>query len=399
MVNIKRLSDDIYNYLVSMRREFHRFPEVSSNEVNTRKIIIRELEKSGVPYRLLRGTGIIAFLDSGRPGKNRLLRADMDALPLNEDKRNLCSEKVSVSENYGVCHACGHDAHMAMLLGTIKVLSELRGNEVFTGKVYCCFEEGEEATTGVYTMLDALSEYRIDECFALHVYSELDSGKININAGPVMAGTVGIGFLVKGRSGHGSRPDQAANPIVPAAHIITQIDSAFRNQIDPEKTVTLSFCMMQSGEANNVIPDEAYIGGTARFFDPEEGEKAFDIINNIAEHTAACHKCTIEFLPRNQIVLQPVINDPVVAGCISNKLKSLYSECISPDCGKWYASESYSRYLERYPGALGLLGIRNESLGSGAPHHNGKFDIDEECMKLGVAAELSFILEEGETNG
>ncbi len=399
MIDIKKLSDDIYDYMVSMRREFHRFPEVSSNEVKTREIIIRELEKSGISYRLLRGTGIIAIIDSGRPGKNRLLRADMDALPLNEDKENLCSEKVSVSENYGVCHACGHDAHMAMLLGTIKTLSGLRSVDSFTGKVYCCFEEGEEDTTGVDTMLEALSEYKIDECFALHVYSELDSGKISIKSGPVMAGTVGIGFLVKGRSGHGSRPDQAANPIIPAAHIITQIDSAFRNQIDPEKTVTLSFCMMQAGEANNVIPDEAYIGGTARFFDPEEGEKAFNIINNIAEHTAACHKCSIEFLPRNQIVLQPVINDPAVAEAISNKLKTSFGEHISPDCGKWYASESYSRYLERYPGALGLLGIRNEAVGSGAPHHNGKFDIDENAMKLGVAAELSFILDEGETNG
>lgn len=118
----------------------------------------------------------------------------------------------------------------------MKVLLKLRDN--LKGSVYCCFEEGEETNCGIDTMLEALNDYPVDECFALHVYNGLDAGKVNIEAGPRMAGTVGIGFYVNGKAGHGSRPDQAVNPIIPGAHIITQIDSAFMNQLNVEETVT-----------------------------------------------------------------------------------------------------------------------------------------------------------------
>ena len=301
---IKNAVEKYHNYIVEMRREFHRYPEVSGKEQHTREILVRELEKMGVPYRLLPGTGLIGIMEGGKPGKHRVVRADIDALPITEAKENLKQEKVCISEKPGVCHACGHDAHMAMLLGTMKVLVEMK--EELEGTVYCCFEEAEEDITGVAAMMEALQDYPIDECFALHVYSGLEAGKIDISAGPRMAGTAGIGFYLNGRSGHSSRPDQAINPIIPAAHIITQLNSAFMNQIDAEKTVTLSICMMNGGTADNVIPERVYVGGTARFFDREEGEKAQQIINKITENTAACHNCTVDFQPRNHIMVYPV---------------------------------------------------------------------------------------------
>ena len=390
MTKIKKMIFEYQDYITEMRREFHKHPELSGEEFHTRDVLIREIESIGVQYRLLKGTGIIATIEGGKPGKNRLLRADIDALPVQEEKENLKQEKACISDIEGKCHACGHDAHMAMLLGTMKVLKRIQ--EDIEGTVYCCFEEGEETNCGIATMMETLKEYKIDECFALHVYSGLDAGKVNVVPGPRMAGTVGIGFYVKGKTGHGSRPDQAANPIIPAAHIITQLDSAFLNQLDAEETVTLGVCTFKAGEAVNVIPDKAYIAGTARYFNKAEGKKALHIINTVAENTAACHKCGIEFTERNKIILFPVVNDERVVQNTQRKIREICGDEVLGDCDRWYASETYSMYLERYPGALGFLGIRNDDFGSGAAHHNGKFDIDESALILGVCTEVAFVL-------
>lgn len=387
--DIKTFVLEYQDYVVKMRREFHEHPEVSGEEYHTREVLIREIESMNVPYKLLPGTGIIAVIQGGKPGKHRIIRADIDGLPVQEEQDNLQQKKACVSCVEGVSHACGHDAHMAMLLGTMKVLLKLQ-NEI-EGTVYCCFEEGEETNCGIDAMLEALKEYPIDECFALHVYNGLAAGKVNVVPGPRMAGTVGIGFYVKGKAGHGSRPDQAANPIVPAAHIVTQIDSAFLNQIDAEETVTLGLCVFQAGEATNVIPEQAYIGGTARFFNKEEGEKALQIINTVAENTAVCHKCTIDFAPRNKISLHPVINDEGITLKVQEIIGEICGTDVLADCDRWYASECYGMYLEKYQGALGLLGIQNEVYGSGAAHHNGKFDIDESVLSIGICTEVGFV--------
>ena len=388
--DVKKLVLEYEDYIVQMRQEFPRRPEVSGEETGTRDILIREIERMNVPYRLLKGTGIIAMIEGKKPGKNRVLRADIDGLPVQEDPENLKQAKVCVSEVYGVCHACGHDAHMAVLLGTMQVLTRM--TDEIEGTVYCCFEEGEETNCGIDTMMEALSEYKIDECFALHVYNGLDAGKVNVVPGPRMAGTIGIGIYLHGKSGHGSRPDQAISTIIPAAHIITQLNSAFMNQLNVEETVTLGLGMVRAGEATNVIPDEAYIGGTARFFNWDEGEKALKIINRISENTAECHNCTVTYQYRHNISPYPVVNDEGVALRVQQKIAEICGEEVLGDCDRWFASECYSAYLNKYPGALGFLGIRNENYGSGAAHHNGKFDIDESALTLGVCAEVGFVL-------
>lgn len=390
---LKKRIDGQEDYVIGMRREFHRYPEVSGQEFHTREVLVRELESMKVPYRLLKGTGILAWIEGGRPGKGKAIRADIDGLPLPEDPENLKRAKNCVSCVDGVIHACGHDAHMAMLLGTMRVLLSIR--EEIAGTIYCCFEEGEETNCGVETMLEAMAEYSIEECFALHVYHALEAGKVNVAAGPRMAGALTFEFQIQGKAGHGSRPDQAVNPIVPAAHIVTQLNSAFVNQLNVEETVTLSVCSLLTGEKTlNIIPAEVYVGGTARFFNKEEGEKAMEIINRVAEHTAACHKCTAAFTPMNRIRLHPIINDAGLTERIRGNVTKLYGEEVLSNCGCWYASDCYCKYLDRYAGAMGFLGIRNENYGSGAAHHNGKFDLDESALKLGVGVEVAFALGE-----
>ncbi|MCD8020295.1 MAG: amidohydrolase [Clostridiales bacterium] len=388
--DIKDIALQYQDYVVKMRREFHEYPEVSGREFHTREVLCRELNDMGVPYRLLDGTGIVAVIAGEKPGKTRLLRADIDALPVMEEMENLKKKRDVISGIPGVSHACGHDAHMAVLLGTMRVL--LKVSDRIEGTVYCCFEEGEETNCGIETMMKALEEVTIDECFALHVLAGLDSGKINVVPGPRMAGCLGIGIYLHGRSGHGSRPDQAISPIIPMAHIITQYNSAFMNQLNVGETVTLGLGKVVSGEATNVIPDQAYLGGTARFFDPQEGRKALAIINRIAENTAESHNCTVTYESRHCISPDAVVNDANVATRVQKGITAVCGEEVLGDCERWYASETFSFYLKKCPGALGFLGIRNEEYGSGAPHHNGKFDIDESNLYLGVCAEAAFVL-------
>ena len=378
-------------YAVRLRREFHRSPELSGQEFQTRKILVRELKEMDIPYRLLPGTGIIAELKGDLPGKNKLLRADIDALPVKECAENLSAPKVCVSETENISHACGHDAHMAMLLSAMHVLNELR--HILCGTVYCCFEEGEETNCGYPAMLQALEEYQIDSCFALHVYSGLTSGKISLEAGDRMAGQLRIGVRFCGKAGHGSRPDQAINPIIPAAHMVTQLHSAFMNQLDPESPLTLGICQLNAGSAYNVIPEYADLGGSVRYFRPETGERALEIICKLAEATAACHKCTVIFDKENRISLPPVINDEQVVRSVRKTMQEISgADRVFQACPHWYASETFSKYLERYPGALGLVGIRNERCGFGAPHHSERFDVDESAMVHGICAEVAFAL-------
>ena len=373
-----------------MRRYFHEHPEVSDKEFNTSRRLTQEIEAIGLPYEHVPGTGLIAVLRGGKPGKNKVLRSDIDALPIQEAAENLKQPKACVSQVPGVMHACGHDAHMAMLLAAMKLLVAMR-NQV-PGTVYFCFEEGEEVKGGVFAMLKCLQKYAIDEVFALHVYNNLAAGKINIVPGPRMAGAIRIGFEIKGKSGHGSRPDQARNPFVPMYHILAQLDAAYNNRLDVEKKGTLAICKIEGGTANNIIPDSVYVGGSSRFFDVEQRDRAFKLINTIAENTAESFGCRIAYTKRHGLGSAPVVNNPEVVREVVTKLTEICGHEVLADCDKWYASEGFYEYLKRYPGALGFVGIRNEQLGSGAAHHNEHFDMDESGLYLGTLSEVAFVL-------
>ena len=392
-MNLKELGElakGQQEYIVAMRRYFHEHPEVSEHEVHTKEKLMEELDGMGIPYHTIQGSnGLIAILKGGRPGKNKVLRADIDALPLQEDKENLKGPKVCVSQNDGAMHACGHDAHMAMLLGAMKVLKQVQ--DEIPGTIYCCFEEAEETYYGWKIMLKALEAYPIDEVFALHVYFQLDAGKVNIVPGPRMAGNMRIEFTIKGRAGHGSRPDQSINPINPAILIISQLNSAYNNKLNVEETETLAICELHAGTALNIIPDSIYIGGTSRFFSNTEREKAYPMMNRIIENTAESFGCTVQYEKMHGQGPIPVVNDPAIATRVHDALATMCGPDVLGDCPKWYASEGFCRYMEKYPGALGFVGIQNAEYGSGAPHHNSKFDIDEKGLYLGAAAHLAFV--------
>ena len=389
---IRELVAQYDDYVIAARRRVHVFAEISGKEYKTSDFIENELMSIGLSVEKVSNTGLIGVLDTGLPGSTIALRADIDALPISEHQFNLSRERICISENENTCHACGHDAHTAMLIGAAKVLSMLKG--LISGKVLFCFEEGEEMGLGVKPMLNALSKRHIDSVLATHVLSTLEAGKINVSPGPRMAGGRRILMRINGKGGHGSRPDLSINPVYAAAAITTNITGALQNVIDPDNPVTVGITSIQGGSAENIFPDYADIKGTLRFFDFEEGLKVAQTIRVVAKNTAEMLGCFVEFDPAMDWHGLPVINDSTVSQRAAGALSLLgYYDALAHS-PPWYGAESFSSYLAKYPGALMFLGIKNDNYGSGAPHHNEMFDVDESVLALGVAAMSGYVVYE-----
>ena len=375
------------NQIIAWRRELHRFPEPGGQEVRTAALVEAQARRLGLEVLQAGRPNLIAVLDTGKPGKTVLLRADMDALPVPEHPENLKGKRCCLSENPGYSHACGHDAHTAMLLGAMELLCAVR--ERLTGRVIFCFESDEENGSGWPLLLPVLEEMHIDRCFAIHVLSSLEAGKLSIQPGGRMSGMVAVDAEFVGRGGHGSRPDLSVNPVFAAAAALSNLAVASANRIDPGETLTLGITAIQGGSVFNVIPDRARILGTMRYFKREIGQIALDMQRSVFDHTAAMYGCTVEYAPRNRIYLEPVVNDP---DCVRMARKNLPQQWLA-DCEPWYASETFSVCMNRWPGALAFLGIKNDELGSGAEHHNERFDLDESALWRGTACYALFAAE------
>jgi amidohydrolase len=339
----------------------------------------------GLPVTKVPGTGFYAVLDTHRPGKTIGLRTDIDALPIPEDPQNLKQQKRWISKNEGLSHACGHDGHMAILLGTMKILNDLKGQ--LKGKIVFIFEEGEETMAGIDAMVEALKPLHLDAILGNHLKSNLNTGELFIEEGPMMAGSGTVAFDVHGRGGHASRPDLSINPVFAAANILTGISIAWNNQRDITKTLTLGITQIHGGEAHNVIPNSVFIGGTIRFFDGDAAGKGFTMFRKVAEDIARAHDCTVTFRDNMGIILNPVVNDPELTRFVRKAVSELYPDKIlTGQQYIWYASESFSKYSQLAPTTFLFTGIKNDALGSGAEHHNDRFDLDEDALHYTVAA-------------
>ena len=387
---IKQAAAEVNDYVIKTRRELHKRAEIGGQTFRTHEFVKAELDGMGIPWEPVPAYGFLATLDSGRPGPCIGLRADMDALPMPEDECNLSKKRAVMSDTPDrTCHACGHDAHTAMLLGAAKILSS--NMDKFDGVIYLAFEDGEENGKGWPGMVEALADKHVDTFWAIHVWSDLDSGKICVQAGPRMAGHLGVDLTFIGRGGHASMPDQAVNPVFCAANYLNNLAVAFANQIDANETVTLGITSIQGGETSNIIPDTARVIGTLRLFSNKEGEKAYRILREVAEHTAMMHHCTVEYGEKCTPFSSPTENDPYYSALAEAALPEVLPEGAVVKSDPWYASESFGRYLRLYPGVLAHLGIRCPEKGTGAPHHNSKFDVDEDVLALGVMSTLKYV--------
>lgn len=384
------------SYIRDIRKHFHLHPELSGQEVETAKYLKAELKKlGGISIHDVPGsTGFYAILDTGHDGKTIGLRTDIDGLPIEESPVNGEGKpKKWVSLNKGVTQGCGHDGHMAILLGTARILSNLRSQ--LRGRFVFIFEEGEESNSGIRPMIAALQAdgVKFDVIYGNHVASNVPSGLLFVKEGPIMAGMATLAYNIVGRGGHVSRPDKSINPVFAAANVLTSISIAWNNQRDLEKLVTLGVTQLEGGQVYNVIPNSVFIGGSLRFFDREAGEHALQLVKQVSESVAAAHGCTVSYTERMKVDLPPVSNDTTYTRHAQREIEALYpGHVVSDPQYVWYGSETFALYSQLAPTVFTLVGVNNPEVGSTAQHHNDKFDLDEDALQYGVGAMTQFVV-------
>ena len=369
-------------YIIDCRRTVHRFAEVGGTEVKTSAFVRKEAEALGLPVEEVSQTGLIVTLDTGRKGNGVVLRSELDALPIPENPNNMKGPRCVVSDDPETSHTCGHDAHVGMLLGAMRALVKVK--DQLSGRIYFCFEEGEENGLGWCGMADALERKDVNTVFALHVSSRLDSGLISVDPGPRLAGTEEIDAVFIGKGGHASRPDLSVNPVYAAASAVCDLAVAFTNQIDPNDPVTLGITSISGGNASNTFPDTAHVIGGMRFFSIEAGKHAANIVKTVFSLSGKMHNCKVQFNPSMSVFLPPTINDEDASAFAERVFTGILPEGTVVSADKWFGSESFSQYLERYKGVYAFLGTRNEELGTTAEHHNEYFDVDESVLSRGA---------------
>ncbi|MBQ3008815.1 MAG: amidohydrolase [Oscillospiraceae bacterium] len=382
------------DYIIEMRRYFHENPELSNMEFNTMKRICEELDKMGVEYTVIENGGILGKIVGKAEGRKVLLRADIDALPVQETPDNLKEGmRTCVSKNPGVMHACGHDGHIAMLLGAAKVILEKL--DELEGTVYLCFERGEEGTGNVKYIFEYIEEnnIEIDSVYGIHLLATAPTGYVAINDEGMMAGVMPFSITIEGQGGHGSRPDQSINPIDAFWAIYGGLLSMRLQKIDPYKTLTVSVGTLQAGAVGNVIPQTVTFGGTMRTYDTKDaGQKFYEEFRHLIDKTCEAYHCK-PIYNAYFIAGQPTINDPEMAQWAR---KTIGAELGAENVGTWepwMASESYGQYLMQWPGVFAFVGMQNDEKGVGAAHHNQAFDIDEDVLYKGAAAAATYALE------
>jgi amidohydrolase len=390
-MDILHLAQAQAEYTTELRRHFHEFPEAGpAEQVGTLKTIASELDAMGIRSVRVPGGGLIGFIDGPVYGKTVLLRADTDALPIQEDPCNLKGPRVCVSKVPGVMHACGHDGHIAMLLTEAKILKSLE--KQLKGSVILMFEEGEEGFKNVEKLCGYIQDagLSIDTCYSTHVCWDIPAGKIACSEGAALSGLYWFDLSIHGQSGHGSRPDLCHSPVDCFTAIYESMQSLRLKTVDPRSCLTWSIGQIHAGKSNNVVPEELMAGGTIRFFDISNGRRFWNEFGRTVEELGKLYRCGTELSCRQN--LEPTINDPACRRLFLNAVEKNLGSGVLIDWGPWMASESFSYMTSMYPGINTFTGIQNEMLGSGANHHTPQFDIDEAALPQGVAAALAYTL-------
>ncbi|MBB4092784.1 M20 metallopeptidase family protein [Brucella pecoris] len=371
------LAQNEQNYMRELRREFHRHPELSLNEKRTSARIRKELDAIGVPYTQVGEFGIVATIVGTQSERVIALRADMDALPIEEDNPHLEYR----SDVPRVMHACGHDGHVAMLLGAARVLVQAR--DQLHGTVKLCFQQAEEVGEGTEDILRELAEYNVESVLGIHLWSELETGKISIEAGPRMAAGQSIDLTIHGIGTHGAYPNRGVDPIIATAAIIMNCAALVSREFDPTEPVALTFGSICGGNADNVIPDSVRVSGTMRATRPETMSYLEEALKRTVASTADAFRTRAEI--RFSGGVSAVTNDPACSNVARRAIQALGLEkdCIS--FNTIMASENFADFLNVYPGVFAFIGVRNEKIGAIYPHHHPRFNIDEDVLFRGAA--------------
>lgn len=382
-INFLERAEQIKEDLIKWRRNFHMNPELDYDLCNTNKYLEEFLQKNGIEYEKIAKAGLCAVI-RGKGSKTIALRADMDALPL-EDRK----EVPYASKTLGKMHACGHDAHTAILMGAALILNELK--DKLQGNVKLFFEPAEETTGGALLMIKegVMENPHVNGAIGLHVDENIDCGKIGIKKGVVNAASDSFKVKIIGKGGHGAHPDTTIDPIFIASSVIVNLQSLISRELPPTSPGVVTIGAIKGGTVNNIIPEEVYFTGTIRTMKTEHRhyvrERFKEIVEGIVKSLRG--KCEIEMKESYPCLY----NDDNMIKRFRESAEEVMDkkdilELDEPSMGV----ESFAYFSMERPGIFYYLGVRNESKGIIHPAHGSLFDIDEESLALGAALQSKF---------
>lgn len=377
--------DAVKQDVISWRRHLHQNPELSFEEEKTSQFVFETLESFG-ELELSRPTrtSVLARLKGAEPGPVLALRADMDALPIEEE-----NTFEFVSNTRGKMHACGHDGHTAMLLGTAKILTQIK-NQIH-GEVRFIFQHAEELFPGgAQEMVKAGVMEGVDSVVGIHLYSPLEVGKIAVRSGPFMAAPDTFYITIRGRGGHAAQPQSTVDPIVIAAQVVTNLQHIVSRNMDPLDPVVLSVTQFHAGTAHNIIPEKVELNGTVRSFKPELRTEVPRLMEQIVKGITEAHGATFEF--KYEQGYRPVINDEQVTEKVRETLLEVFGQEVVIEGEQHMGGEDFSAYQDKVPGTFFNVGAGNVEKGIIYPHHHPKFTVDEDSLPMGVEAFINIIL-------
>lgn len=385
-MEVKKLVDKYRDYVISMRRYFHENPELSLEEFETTKKIAEELEKMGIEYEIpVEKTGVLGVIKGEKPGKTIALRADMDALNVEEKTGLEFSSKVS-----GRMHACGHDAHTAMLLGAAKILSEVKDD--LAGKIYLVFQPAEETAHGAKMMMKFGNWYEeTDHIFGSHVWMDLEDGKVSLEGGERMAAAGEFNVTVKGKGGHASMPNQTIDPVVVASSIVLNLQTLVSRKYSPLDALVITVGSINSGYRFNIIPEEAKLSGTTRYFNPEIHKTLEEDLAHVVKTTCDLYGAKAEITYRDLVL--PTFNDPTHSELAVKSAGKIVGQENVINMEKTTGGEDFSFYLDKIPGVFAFIGVGHKEKEKNFPHHNESFNISEEPLANGAGVYAQYAID------
>ncbi|GMO49792.1 MAG: M20 family metallopeptidase [Treponemataceae bacterium] len=389
-MDVLTLANKFEQDVITMRRDLHRHPEPSWKETRTSGIIKKELEKLGIPFVPVGETGIvgtIAGTGSAGNGKTIALRADMDALSVQE----LNTDLPYCSTIPGFMHACGHDGHTASLFGAARILNELKNT--FRGTVKLFFEPAEEVGGSLDTFIDAGQLDGLDGCFGLHIWADVPVGKIVVSPGPKMASTDTFRLTITGKGGHGSMPHQGVDAMVAACSVIQNLQTIVSRELSPLEPCVVTVGKLTAGQRFNAIPDTAVMEGNVRTFNPEICKNYPEIIERIASNTARAFRCEAKLEYKVFGSTPPVINPPEQAVFAEKVVKKLFGAEAVGEMQPVMGGEDFAAFMQKVPGLYAFVGAGNPSKDCVYPHHHGKFNIDEDALKTAMSLYAQYALD------